>query len=130
MKGLTFIVTLLAVGILVFSVIIQTYAASPPEINRGRTSLEYQAEISYTEEVIQSGDTNALVTCAYAKIAPVFDDTGAVVSDPTGAVLNANELKNMADLVKCPNAKIAPVFDATGAVVSDPTGAILSPINP
>ena len=63
-----------------------------------------------------SGNVAVPVTLADMKIAPVFDVTGAVVSDPTGTLLNANM-------------KIAPVFDTTGAVVSDPTGTILSVIH-
>jgi hypothetical protein len=67
----------------------------------------------------------AEVTSVNAKIAPVFDNTGAVVSDPTGTMLNAKAVP-MAGT----DMKIAPVFDVKGAVVSDPTGTILSVINP
>ncbi len=63
------------------------------------------------------------------KIAPVFDVTGAVVSDPTGTLLSANHSVDMAVPVTGADMKIAPMFDVTGAVVSDPTGTILGVIN-
>ena len=69
--------------------------------------------------------TGAVVTGADMQIAPVFDATGAVVSDPTGTVLSANHSADMAVPVMG-DMQIAPVFDATGAVVSDPTGTVLS----
>jgi hypothetical protein len=65
-----------------------------------------------------SEDVNISVTCAFMRIAPVFDSTGAVVSDPAGTILNATHS------VTCGEMKIAPVFDITGAVVSDPTGTL------
>ncbi len=64
------------------------------------------------------------------KIAPVFDTTGAVVSDPTGTMLNIDHSVDMAVPVTSSVGKIAPVFDTTGAVVSDPTGTLLSVLNP
>ena len=67
--------------------------------------------------------SGAEVTGADMKIAPMFDSTGAVVSDPTGTLLSAAVLAT-ADM------KIAPIFDSTGRIVSDPTGTILSVINP
>ena len=64
------------------------------------------------------------------RISPVFDATGALVSDPTGTMLNALDSENRIIPVTDVNTKIAPGFDATGKVVSDPTGTILSTINP
>ncbi len=72
----------------------------------------------------------AEVTSANAKIAPVFDTTGAVVSDPTGTMLNAKPSGASAIPVKGTNMKIAPVFNTTGALMSDPTGTLLSVTNP
>lgn len=48
-------------------------------------------------------------------VAPVYDASGALISDPTGTISNASD---------SPDMKIAPVFDATGSVVSDPTGTM------
>ncbi len=70
------------------------------------------------------------VTGLYVKIAPMFDVTGAVVSDPTGTLLNASQSAGLAVPVMSTDIKIAPVFDVTGAVVSDPTGTLLSVVNP
>lgn len=72
----------------------------------------------------------AEVTGADVKIAPVFDVTGAIVSDPTGTILSVTHSGDMAVPVTGTDVKIAPVFDNTGAVVSDPTGTILSMSNP
>lgn len=51
------------------------------------------------------------------KVAPVYDASGALISDPTGTISNASDSRDM---------KIAPVFDATGSLVSDPTGTMYS----
>jgi cbb3-type cytochrome oxidase subunit 3 len=75
-------------------------------------------------------NAGAEVTGADMKIAPVFDVTGAVVSDPTCTLLIANQSGDRAVPVTGTDMKIAPVFDATGAIVSDPTGTMLSVINP
>jgi hypothetical protein len=64
------------------------------------------------------------------RIAPVFDATGQVVSNPTGIILNAFPSENKFIPITDVNAKIAPVFDARGTVVSDPTGTLLSGNNP
>jgi hypothetical protein len=58
-----------------------------------------------------------LVPVANVKVAPVYDASGALVSDPTGTVANAD-------------VKIAPVYDVSGRLVSDPTGTIWSSRNP
>jgi hypothetical protein len=49
------------------------------------------------------------------EIAPVFDDSGRVISDPSGTILNTRPSSDR---------KIAPVFDARGTLVSDPSGMI------
>jgi hypothetical protein len=64
------------------------------------------------------------------KIAPVFDATGAVISDPTGTLEGAIPSANPAIPVTDADVKIAPVFDATGMVVSDPNGTLWSASQP
>jgi hypothetical protein len=56
---------------------------------------------------------NAVDPTRDLRIAPVYDATGALISDPTGTISNAKNSRDM---------KISPVFDATGSLVSDPTG--------
>jgi hypothetical protein len=70
--------------------------------------------------------TGAEVTGADMKVAPVFDVTGAVVSDPAGTMLNASQSGASAVPMTGTDMKIAPVFDVTDAVVSDPTGTVLN----
>jgi len=70
--------------------------------------------------------TGAEVTGADMKVAPIFDVTGAVVSDPTGTMLNASRSGASAVPMTGTDVKIAPVFDVTGAIVSDPTRTLLS----
>lgn len=130
MKRLTVIAALIGAGTLGLLVIFIGYAASSPESKSDKISIELNNETGIMPKVNQSGDMAARVTRAYTKIDPLFDATGAVVSDPTGAILNGSRAENMANLVRCPNVKIAPVFDATGAVVSDPTGTMFNAINP
>ena len=56
----------------------------------------------------------ALVTGTDMKVAPVFDSTGAVVSDPTGTLANANRSGDMAPPAMLADVKISPVYDSTG----------------
>lgn len=64
------------------------------------------------------------------KVAPVFDATGAVLSDPTGTLLSENHPGAMIIPVTGAAVKVAPVFDTTGAVVSDPTGTLSNENHP
>jgi hypothetical protein len=64
------------------------------------------------------------------KVAPVFDTTGSVVSDPSGAVMNASSSEANVVPVTGAEKKVAPVFDTTGAVVSDPSGTLLNASHP
>jgi hypothetical protein len=66
---------------------------------------------------------NVLVplTGAERKVAPLFDASGAVVSNPSGIAINR---------ASSGESKIAPVIDAHGVVVSDPSGILLNAGNP
>jgi hypothetical protein len=114
MKRLSVIPALI---ILAAWVILGAMAASPAEAKRANTPKH-------------SGCVTVFVADADVKIAPVFDATGSVVSDPTGALVNANQYGCVTVLLPDAEMKIAPVFDDTGAIVSDPTGTILSVITP
>ena len=141
MKRFIVMTALVSVGVLLFSMVSEAYASPPPETKRNKSSIHLDDEIDLLPKAIKPGELVPLVTCAEVKIAPVFDATGAVVSDPTGTMLNANPSKDRIIPVTCPDVKIAPVFDATGSdvkiapvfdstgrVVSDPTGTIWSAI--
>ena len=131
MKRLTVFTALFSVGILVFLLYFEAYAGSPPVTNNDKPSITFHNEIGNLPEANRSGGLAALATCVnVVKIAPVFDATGAVVSDPSGTLLIHNQSEVAAVYGSCLYGKIAPVFDANGTVVSDPTGTILSGINP
>jgi hypothetical protein len=125
MKRLIVKTALFSVGVLIFSIVFEAYASSPPETKRDQLSIHLDDEIDFLPIALRSGEMAVLVTCAEVKIAPVFDATGAVASDPTNTMLNANPSRNRIIPVTCPDVKIAPVFDTTGAVVSDPTGTMI-----
>ena len=117
MKRFTVVTALFSVSILAVWVTFQASGASPAKSDKA----PIKVHDAYSEllQVVQSAEKAGIpVTGAEArKVAPVFDATGAVVSDPTGTLLGG---------IYSADVKIAPVFDATGALVSDPTGTIWS----
>ena len=125
MKRFTVITALFSVSILALWVAFDAFAAPPSEAKRDNSPVEIQNVAREMQNAHQSGDVAVPVTGRDMKIAPVFDITGAVVSDPTGTILSVIRSGDMAVLVTVANMKIAPVFDTTGAVVSDPTGTML-----
>jgi len=130
MKRLSVFAALFIVCILVFSVTFEAFTASLPESNSDNTSIKIHFETGEMRRAADSVCVAVPVTAAYAKIAPVFDSTGALVSDPTGTMLNTNYSGCLSVSAMGADVKIAPVFNASGVVVSDPTGTILSVINP
>ena len=130
MKRLSIFTALFSVCILVFSVTSEAFAASSLEANSGNTSIKIHHETDEMRRATDSVCVAVPVTVAYAKIAPVFDSTGALVSDPTGTMLNTNYSGCLSVSAMGADVKIAPVFNVSGAVISDPTGTILSLINP
>jgi hypothetical protein len=113
MKRLRVITALFIANMLAVMVVFEASAASPAETKSDNTPSH-------------SVCVPALVSSADVRIAPVFDATGAVMSDPTGTMVNPNHPECAPGLVAGADARIAPVFDATGSVVSDPTGTLLN----
>jgi hypothetical protein len=120
MKRFTFITAFLSASLLAVWMIFQAFAASPAK-NDNVPGKVHDAN-SELLQVVQSGEKAGIpMTGADArKVAPVFDTTGVVLSDPTGMILGG---------VHPADVKIAPVFDMTGALVSDPTGTIWSVVS-
>jgi hypothetical protein len=90
------------------------------------------APVPAQEEMLtsaQSGGAAVPVTGKDFKVAPVFDTTGAIVSDPTGTILNDHRMGGATVPVTGADFKVAPVFDTTGAIMSDPSGTLLSVID-
>lgn len=100
MKRFTVMTALFGISFLVVWMIFQASAVS-----------------SKTENPVTSGNEVIVpVTGSEARdVAPVYDATGQLVSDPTGTISNGHTSRDM---------KVAPVFDASGSVVSDPTGTL------
>jgi len=113
-------------SVLAVWVIFKMLAVSPVETSIYNAPVKGAGEM---QKAIQPGNVAFPVICADIKIAPLFDATGAVVSDPTGTMLDPSQSECTTVSEMGADLKIAPVFDATGAVVSDPTGTILN-LNP
>ena len=148
MKRFTVITALFSVSIvsiLAVGVIFKAFASSPSEAKSNNTPIKVNDGPDEMLKAKQSGDLAVPVTVLDMKIAPVFDTTGALTSDPTGTLLNANHSGNLDVPAVIPAAdyhpgsewieshsltgadmKIAPVFDTTGALTSDPTGTMLN----
>ena len=120
MKQFTVTTAVLSVSIMAFWMILQPYSASPSGVKNDNLAVQAQEGRNQTLKAGNAKEVVVPVTAAHAKIAPVFDTTGAVISNPSGIKLNANPS----------DVKIAPVYDANGVVVSDPSGAIFNSYNP
>jgi hypothetical protein len=129
MKRFTVIAALFNVGILAMCVFFEAFAASSAETKSYNTPIMVLNENDEMLNVFQLREMAVPVICADMKIAPVFDTTGRIVSDPTGTLLSVIHPGDMAVPVMCADMKVAPVFDAIGAVVSDPTGTVFSANN-
>lgn len=105
MKRFTVISALFGISLLAVWMIFQASAASS---NPGNDKAENPVTSGNEVVVPVTGPESR-------QVAPVYDATGELVSDPTGTISNASDSRDV---------KIAPVFDATGAVVSDPTGTM------
>ena len=125
MKRLIVFTALFSVGILAVWMISEAYVTYQAKAQSNTTPIKGYDE---TDEMARAQSEALAVpaTGADRKIAPVFDSTGAVVSDPTGTILNSNQSGAAAFPMTSADVKIAPVFDSTGAIVSDPTGTILN----
>ncbi len=129
MKRFTVISTLFSVSLLAVWVFSEAFAASSAETQSASFLMKVHNETGKMLNDHQSEDSAVPVMGMDMKIAPVFDATGAIVSDPTGTILSVIHSGDMAVLVMNTDMKIAPVFDITGAVVSDPTGTLLNVIH-
>lgn len=125
MRRLMVIAALFSVSLLAVRVGFEAFVLFPPGIKSASMEIKVQDE---RDEMVKDNQSNGLNEPEPAKdwkIAPVFDITGAVMSDPTGTMLNANPSGvRLVSVGK--DMKIAPLFDVTGAVVSDPTGTMLN----
>ena len=129
MKQLRVITTLFSFFVFVLSVNFVAFAASSPETNSDNILIKDNSETGKMQKVTNSICVAVPVTAEYAKIAPVFDSTGALVSDSTGTMLNANYSGCLSVSAMGADVRISPVFDATGALVSDPTGTMLNALD-
>lgn len=105
MKRFTVVTALFGISLLAVWMVFQASAASSKTDN------------NKTENLVTSGNEVVVpVTGPESRqVAPVYDASGELISDPTGTIWNAAESRDV---------QIAPVYDATGALISDPTGTI------
>ena len=89
MRRFTVISAVFIVSILAALGIIGTFAASSSGTASGNVPIQVRAETDEMLKASQSGASAVPLTSTDRKIAPVFDATGAIISDPTGTMLNA-----------------------------------------
>ena len=129
MKRFIVITVLFSVSILAAWVIFEAFAASPPENKRENTPINVHNE---TDEMLKASHSVGLpapVTGADFKVEPVFDTRGAIVSDPSGTILNSHQSGCAAVPVTGRGMNVAPVIDSAGTVVSNPSGLQLNTPN-
>jgi len=88
MRRFIVITALFSVSLLAVWAIFDAFAASPPETKSDNAPIKVHDETEEMLKASQSGDLGVPMTGTDMKIAPVFDVTGAVVSDPTGTMLS------------------------------------------
>ena len=148
MKRFTSAAAVFGVSILAVWAIFQLFAASQHQAKNGNTPAQLQPAQNEIMKAIGSNKTDPETGVESKSVAPVFDSTGALVSDPSGAMLDASSsdanmavaplfdasgsvISNPSGLpITGPDLKVAPVIDANGRVVSDPSGTILNASNP
>jgi hypothetical protein len=138
MKRFTVITALFSVSLLAAWAIFQPFSASASKNDNTLSNEEVEARmvapVFDSRGAVMSDPSGTLLNTSRAradvKIAPVYDATGALVSDPTGTISSAIQAGDVLLPVTGAAMKIAPVFDATGAVVSDPTGTLWNAVNP
>jgi len=126
MKRFTVASAVFSVSILAVWAIFQIFTASLPKSDD--TSNSGQPSHNEIMKAVDSGNKPVIpVTGSEArKVAPVFDSSGAIVSDPSGTLANTGNSGQLAIPVTGSNVMVAPVFDSSGAVKSDPSGTILN----
>ena len=83
-----FIAVVFSLSILAVWAIFDAIAAPSSVTKRDNTSVKVQNKTDDALKASHSGDMAVPVTVADVRIAPVFDSTGVVVSDPTGTILS------------------------------------------
>ena len=141
MKRFTVVTALFSVSILALWILSQALITSSAKTHNASSSAGNQAILPVTgadvraiapapvydasgriQSLNPNGSNNEamiLAPAANVKIAPLYDATGKLISDPTGTLNSSRADKN-----------VAPVFDNTGAVVSDPSGTLWNASNP
>jgi hypothetical protein len=121
MKRLTTAATVFGISILSVWVVFQLFTASQHQVKN--TNAPALLANNQVMKAVDSGNKAVIPAPIEAKkVAPVFDSSGALVSDPTGALANASG----AIPVTGRDMNVAPVFDANGMMVSNPSGTILN----
>jgi hypothetical protein len=147
MKRFTTLVGVFSVSILAVWAIFQIFSASQAQGKNGNTSAQVQhagneasipvtgpearkiAPVFDASGALVSNPSGMMLNARLSEdrqIAPVFDANGTLVSDPSGTIWIAGNMANAAGA----DTKVAPVFDANGSVVSDPSGTILNANQP
>jgi hypothetical protein len=126
MKRFTGATAVFGVSILAVLAIFQFFNASQPQANHENTSVQPQPANNEIMKAINSGNKAVIpLTGSDARaVAPVFDASGAIVSNPSGIDLNNAKTGKSPAPATGSDMMVAPVFDTNGAVLSDPSGTI------
>ena len=126
MKRFTSAAAVFGISILAIWAIFQLFNASRPQANHENTSVQLQPAHNEIMKAINSGNKAVipLTGSESRNVAPVYDPSGAIVSNPSGMDLNPAKTGKSAAPAAGSDMMVAPVFDANGAVLSDPSGTI------
>jgi hypothetical protein len=121
-----FVVTALSVAIILAAWgIFKPIPSSTLVTRSNNATLPVKIKASGKSGSVQIGGLAVPVTGTNFKVAPVFDTTGKIISDPSGTVLSASGLAVAPEPMIDANFKVAPVFNSAGQIISDPDGTVL-----
>jgi hypothetical protein len=123
MKRFTTAAAVFGVSILAVWAIFQLFAASQHQPENRIAPIALQTAQADNMKALSSDKVLVPASGVESRsVAPVFDSSGTLVSDPSGALLNAGPLGAQAVPVTGAEMNVAPVIDSSGAVVSNPSG--------
>ncbi len=125
MKRFTTVTVVVGIGFLAVWAISQLFMASRHQPEKRIAPIALQT--AQAGDMKAPGSSQVVVPAsgvASRSVAPVFDSSGALVSDPSGALSNSSANPSIPVTGNVMN--VAPVIDSAGAVVSNPSGMQLS----
>jgi hypothetical protein len=123
MKRFTTAATVFGVSILGGWAISQLFTVSQHQPENRIAPIALQTAQAENRKAISSNKVPVPASGVESRsVAPVLDSSGALVSDPSGALLHAGPSGAQVVPVTGAEMNVAPVIDSSGAVVSNPSG--------